>query len=78
MSIDEDLKKVFIIGYGENINNFIEICLYDNKDAAMEKLKNMKKILPEFNIVDYRIEVFVKNKNEWLYSGETLRLPHKL
>jgi len=77
MSVDEDYKKVFIIGYGENINSFIEICLYNNKDFAIEKLKTMKNILPEFDILDYRIEVFNKTNNHCLYSGETIRLPYR-
>lgn len=74
MSINNDVNKVFIIGYGENINTFIEIAIYENKNVAIKELYNMKSILIEFDILDYRIEVFTKSNNKYIYSGETIRL----
>lgn len=77
MCVDECVKKFFIIGYGENINNFIEISLYEEKESAIKELKIMKKVLFEFSILDYRIEVFIKKNNQFIHSGETIRLNSK-
>lgn len=74
MSINEDSKKVFIIGYGKNIDHFIELGVYEDKNTAIKELYNMKSILIEFDILDYRIEVFIKNNTKYIYSGETIRL----
>lgn len=71
-------KKVYIIGYGieNDIHKFVEIALYEDKNMAIRELINMRQFLPEFYVLDYRIEVFHKNnaKNKYEYSNENIRL----
>jgi len=72
----EYLNKAYIIGYGSDINNFIEIALYKNENVAIKELHRMKRILPEFHVLDYRIEIFDIKKNNYIHSGKTIRLHH--
>lgn len=71
---DEKNKKLFIIGYGHDITRFTEVALYEDIILAMKSLKKMKTTLPDFQILDYRIEIFLKRQNKTIHSGETIRI----
>jgi len=76
--MEEELQKVFIVGYGpeNDIDKYVEHSFYDDETMAIEKLTMLKQNLVEFDIVGYRIEIFYKNNNKCYYSGKTIRLNH--
>jgi hypothetical protein len=71
---EDNSEQIYIIGYGTDIHHFTEITSYENEKVCIDKLKYMKTILPEFTILDYRIEIFFIRDNKYIYSGKTIRI----